>query len=70
MMNKKEIIEADERLMAPIFWKRPVVVDYGKGVYLYDTEGNQYLDCTSNYGVAITGHSHPKVVQALSLIHI
>jgi acetylornithine/LysW-gamma-L-lysine aminotransferase len=65
MMNKKEVIETDERLMAPLFWKRPVVVDHGKGVYLYDTEGNQYLDCTSNYGVAITGHSHPKVVQAI-----
>lgn len=65
MMNKKEIIETDERLMAPLFWKRPVVVDHGKGVYLYDTEGNQYLDGTSNYGVALTGHSHPKVVQAI-----
>lgn len=65
MMNNEKIIETDEKLMAPLFWKRQVVVDHGKGVYLYDTEGNQYLDCTSNYGVAITGHSHPKVVQAI-----
>jgi acetylornithine/LysW-gamma-L-lysine aminotransferase len=65
MMNKSKIIKTDEEYMAPLFWKRPVVIDYGEGVYLYDTENNQYLDCTSNYGVAITGHSHPKVVQAI-----
>jgi acetylornithine/LysW-gamma-L-lysine aminotransferase len=65
MMNKSKIIETDENYMAPLYWKRPVAVDRGEGVYLYDTEGNQYLDCTSNYGVAITGHSHPRVVQAI-----
>jgi acetylornithine/LysW-gamma-L-lysine aminotransferase len=65
MMNKSRIIDMEEEYMAPLFWKRPVVVDRGQGVYLYDIEGTKYLDCTSNYGVAITGHSHPKVVQAI-----
>jgi acetylornithine/LysW-gamma-L-lysine aminotransferase len=64
-MNKLKIIETDEVYMAPLFWKRNIIVDHGKGIYLYDTKNNQYLDCTSNYGVAITGHSHPKVVQAI-----
>jgi acetylornithine/LysW-gamma-L-lysine aminotransferase len=64
-MNKSKIIETDDAYMAPLFWKRNIIIDYGKGIYLYDTENNLYLDCTSNYGVAITGHSHPKVVQAI-----
>lgn len=41
-----------------------VVVDYGEGSYLYDTDGRQYLDFTSGIGVTSTGHSHPKVVEA------
>ena len=37
----------------------------GKGCYLYDAEGNEYLDFTSGIGVANTGHAHPKLVQAI-----
>ncbi len=37
----------------------------GEGVYLYDADGNQYLDFTSGIGVTNTGHSHPKVVEAI-----
>lgn len=64
-MKKDGIIETEHAFMAPLFWKRPVAVERGEGVHLYDTEGNEYLDFTSNYGVAITGHCHPVVVQAI-----
>jgi 4-aminobutyrate aminotransferase len=37
----------------------------GKGAYLYDEAGNQYLDFTSGIGVVNTGHCHPKVVKAI-----
>ncbi|MEM7535563.1 MAG: aminotransferase class III-fold pyridoxal phosphate-dependent enzyme [Chloroflexota bacterium] len=37
----------------------------GEGAYLYDAEGNQYLDFTCGIGVTNTGHCHPKVVQAI-----
>ena len=37
----------------------------GEGIYLYDAEGNRYTDFTSGIGVTSTGHSHPKVVQAI-----
>ncbi|MFH1180117.1 MAG: aspartate aminotransferase family protein [Candidatus Bathyarchaeota archaeon] len=65
-MNKEKIIETDQTFMAPLFWKRPIAIERGQGAYLYDTEDNIYLDFTSNYGVAITGHSHPRVVQAIT----
>lgn len=48
-------------------WSRitDILVDYGKGAYLYDINGNRYLDFTSGIGVTNTGHCHPKVVDAV-----
>lgn len=37
----------------------------GQGAYLYDAEGAAYLDFTSGIGVTNTGHSHPRVVEAI-----
>ena len=37
----------------------------GEGVYLYDADGNRYMDFTSGIGVTNTGHAHPKVVRAI-----
>ncbi len=37
----------------------------GEGIYLYDEQGNQYIDFTSGIGVTNTGHSHPQVVVAI-----
>ncbi len=37
----------------------------GAGAYLYDAEGNQYLDFTCGIGVTNTGHSHPRIVKAI-----
>ena len=36
-----------------------------EGVYLYDAQGNRYLDFTSGIGVTSTGHCHPNVVRAI-----
>jgi 4-aminobutyrate aminotransferase len=36
-----------------------------EGIYIYDSEGNQYLDFTSGIGVTNTGHCHPRVVEAI-----
>lgn len=41
-----------------------VCADHGKGSWLYDTSGQEYLDFTSGIGVTSTGHCHPKVVEA------
>ncbi|XP_075261869.1 5-phosphohydroxy-L-lysine phospho-lyase-like [Convolutriloba macropyga] len=47
-----------------IFFKEdPLKIIRGKGQYLYDEEGNQYLDCNSN--VNHVGHSHPEVAEAV-----
>jgi acetylornithine/LysW-gamma-L-lysine aminotransferase len=65
-VNEKEIIDTENRLMANVFAKRPVVITRGKGALVWDVNGKEYVDCTSSYGVALLGHSHPKVVEAIS----
>lgn len=37
----------------------------GKGAYVYDTAGTEYLDCLGGYGVFALGHAHPAVVRAV-----
>jgi acetylornithine/LysW-gamma-L-lysine aminotransferase len=64
-MNEKPVVERENRSMASLYWKRPLVITHGKGAFLYDANGKEYIDCTANYGVAITGHCHPRVVEAI-----
>jgi acetylornithine/LysW-gamma-L-lysine aminotransferase len=56
---------SENRLMANVFAKRPLVISRGKGALLWDINGKEYIDCMGSYGVALLGHSHPKVVEAL-----
>ena len=64
-MNEQEIIDVENKLMANVFAKRPVVITRGRGALVWDINGKEYVDCTGSYGVALLGHSHPKVVEAV-----
>src|SRR3989304_4301019 len=64
-VNEKEIIDAEDKLMSNVFAKKPVVITRGKGALVWDVNGKEYVDCTASYGVALLGHSHPKVVEAV-----
>lgn len=53
------------RLLGPayrLFYETPVHFTRAQGAYLYDADGNAYLDCYNN--VASLGHAHPKVLEA------
>ena len=43
----------------------PIVIARGEGAYLYDVDGNKYLDYVQSWGPMILGHAHPAVVAAL-----
>jgi 4-aminobutyrate aminotransferase-like enzyme len=47
-----------------LFYDEPVQLVRGSGVWVYDNDGNRYLDCYNN--VPSVGHAHPHVVQALA----
>jgi acetylornithine/LysW-gamma-L-lysine aminotransferase len=64
-VNKKEIVDAEEKIMANTFAKRDLVLTKGKGATVWDIDDNEYIDCTGSYGVAVVGHCHPKVVAAV-----
>jgi 4-aminobutyrate aminotransferase len=55
----------DTQHISPV-WSRitNLVADRGEGAYLFDVNGNRYLDFTCGIGVTNTGHCHPRVVEA------
>ncbi|MBD2130575.1 glutamate-1-semialdehyde 2,1-aminomutase [Microcoleus sp. ZQ-A2] len=44
---------------------QPIVFDHVKGAYIWDVDGNQYIDYVGTWGPAICGHAHPEVISAL-----
>jgi glutamate-1-semialdehyde 2,1-aminomutase len=44
----------------------PVFIDHASGPYLYDVDGNRYLDYIGSWGPMILGHAHPAVVEAVT----
>lgn len=49
----------------PIYPRLPIEIIRGEGVWLFDTEGNRYLDAIAGLGVNALGHNHPAVVAAI-----
>jgi len=48
------------------FLKNPVIFDRAEGLHYWDIEGKQYLDAIGGIFVAVLGHRHPRVVEALT----
>ncbi|MGI8405008.1 MAG: aspartate aminotransferase family protein [Thermomicrobiales bacterium] len=61
-----EILDIERSHQIPLYAKRDIALVRGEGSYLFDSDGNRYLDAMSNYGVAVLGHAHPRYAQALS----
>src|SRR5713101_4200046 len=45
---------------------QPLFIARGEGPYLFDLDGNQYLDYVGSWGPLILGHAHPRVVHAVA----
>jgi len=59
------LIELAETWSAHNYHPLPVVLTRGEGVWVYDPEGNRYMDMLSAYSALNHGHRHPRIVQAL-----
>lgn len=44
---------------------KPIVMDRGEGAYLFDVDGNRYIDYIGSWGPMILGHRHPEVVESI-----
>ena len=74
-MNKDEIIQAEKQYIVQTYIRPEVVFTHGKGAYLFDSEGKQYLDFTSGIAVTALGHSDEAwatavAQQATTLTHV
>lgn len=62
----REIVERDKKVISPSYPRGyPFVMDHGKGVEVWDVDGNRFLDFAAGIAVVATGHSHPRVVRAI-----
>ncbi len=60
------MIEKENKFCAHNYHPLPVVLTKGEGVWLWDEDGNKYLDMMSAYSAVSHGHSHPRLVKALT----
>lgn len=62
----REIIERDKRTISPSYPRGyPFVMDHGIGTYVWDVDGNRFLDFSAGIAVVSTGHCNPVVVKAI-----
>ena len=64
-MNTQEYIELEELYGAHNYHPLDVILTRGEGVWVFDIDGNRYLDCLSAYSALNQGHVHPKILNAL-----
>ena len=64
-MNSQEYIALEEKYGAHNYHPLDVVLTKGEGVWVYDVDGNKYLDCLSAYSALNQGHVHPKILKAM-----
>ena len=66
-MRSQDFIDRRDRLLGPayrLFYENPVEFSHASGVFMYDSDGNEYLDAYNN--VVSVGHCHPHVNAAIA----
>jgi acetylornithine/N-succinyldiaminopimelate aminotransferase len=69
-----EVMALEAAHVVPVYRRAPLVITRGRGVFLYDSEGREFLDLISGVGVASLGHANPELAriiaeQATVLLH-
>ncbi len=75
MNPNEEVVQRERQFLLHTYSRYPLVIARGKGPFLFDLEGNRYLDFVAGLGVNALGHAHPRVVkiireQAARAIHL
>jgi ornithine--oxo-acid transaminase len=65
IMNSQQYIQLEETFGAHNYKPLDVVLTRGRGLWVWDVEGNKYMDCLSAYSAVNQGHCHPKIMQAM-----
>ena len=64
--KSSKLIDYDEKHVSPSYTRaHPTVLDHADGVWIWDVDGNKFLDFHAGIAVCATGNAHPKVVDAI-----
>ena len=63
--HAQQLIALEERFGAHNYHPLDVVIERAQGVWVYDVEGERYLDCLAAYSAVNQGHCHPRILQTL-----
>jgi ornithine--oxo-acid transaminase len=64
-MEQAQYIQLEDAFGAHNYQPLDVVLTRGSGVWVWDVDGNKYLDCLSSYSAVNQGHCHPKILAAM-----
>jgi len=73
-VTTRDVLDTEATHILQTYKRTPIVFSRGRGVHLYDDEGQEYTDLVSGIGVASLGHAHPRLAaaideQARTLLH-
>ncbi len=64
ILSSQDLISLADQYSAHNYHPLPVVISKGEGVWVWDVEGNKYMDMLSSYSALNQGHRHPAIVDA------
>src|SRR5450432_2566848 len=65
-ISASEIMELERDYLLQNYARYPLVLDHGEGPWVYDIDGNRYLDFISGIGVNSLGYDHPRITRVIS----
>jgi len=63
--SAETVIDLEARYLFQNYARYPLVLQRGKGCYVYDTSGKRYLDLIAGIGVNALGHAHPRLMKVI-----
>jgi ornithine--oxo-acid transaminase len=64
-MKSQAYIDLENRYGAHNYKPLDVVLARGRGIWVWDVDGNRYMDCLSAYSAVNQGHCHPAIMQTM-----
>ncbi len=61
----QQVMDLEKEYLLQNYARYPLVLHRGRGCFVYDTEGNRYLDLITGIGVNALGHAHPRIVKVI-----
>jgi acetylornithine/N-succinyldiaminopimelate aminotransferase len=62
----QEVMDLEREFLLQNYARYPLVLDRGEGCYVYDVDGNRYLDFIAGIGVNALGHAHPRILKVIT----